>query len=166
MCADGKYELNLTTLQMCILLMFNVADRLTYTELTEILKVSVGSCAAYLCVAHQYYYYQIPVADFKRNIMPLVMPGRAHPRLLMKEPHNAEIDASDVFTFNADFKTKGLRRVKFSATSSKETAQEKKSTYNSINEDRKWEYPALFFFSLHSHFLYGILVLRNSHPYD
>jgi len=71
---------------MVILLLFNGADSLTYTEISEATA--------------------IPVADLKRALQSLAC---AKFKLLIKEPKGREIDESDSFSYNADFSAKQMR---------------------------------------------------------
>ena len=71
---------------MVILLLFNGADSLTYSEISEATA--------------------IPVADLKRALQSLAC---AKFKLLIKEPKGREIDESDSFSYNADFSAKQMR---------------------------------------------------------
>jgi cullin 3 len=99
---------------MCILMLFNDVDRMTYDE---ILARS-----------------GIPEAELTRNVQSLAM-GKH--RVLVKEPRGRQIQGSDTFAFNDDFSCKN-RRIKIQMVSAqKENEEEKSETRTRIDEDRK-----------------------------
>ena len=84
---DGKRkELNVTTYQMCILLLYNAADEQTFADMRD----KTG----------------IPTNDLKRHLVSLCMPKC---RLLIKVNKGKSIKDTDVFKFNAHFKSKFFR---------------------------------------------------------
>jgi len=111
----NRHELNVSTYQMCILLLFNDTDRLTYQEISEATE--------------------IPAADLKRSLQSLaLMKGK---NVLRKEPLSKEILDSDVFIFNDKFQSK-LYKVKVGTVSAqKEGETEKQETRHKVEEDRK-----------------------------
>lgn len=113
--AHSKHELNVSTYQMCILLLFNNADSLTYQEIQ-------GAT-------------EIPVADLKRNLQSLAcVKGR---NVLRKEPVGKDVDEDDVFHFNEKFTNK-LHKIKIGTVSAqKESEPEKQETRQKVEEDRK-----------------------------
>uniref|UniRef100_A0A061S151 Cullin 3 n=1 Tax=Tetraselmis sp. GSL018 TaxID=582737 RepID=A0A061S151_9CHLO len=110
-----KHELNVSTYQMCILMLFNDADSLTYKELQE----ATG----------------IPALDLKRNLQSLsLVKGK---NVLKKDPMTKEVNEDDVFTYNASFASK-LYKVRIgTVAASKESEPEKLQTRQRVEEDRK-----------------------------
>eukprot|EP00164_Ancoracysta_twista_P001606 GFYU01002109.1.p1 GENE.GFYU01002109.1~~GFYU01002109.1.p1 ORF type:complete len:747 (+),score=223.69 GFYU01002109.1:49-2241(+) len=108
-----KHELNVSTYQMCILLLFNSAGKLSYNELAE------GT--------------NIPAHELKRQLQSLAC---SKWRVLAKEPRGKEIGDNDVFCVNEKFTCK-LYRVKIGTVAQKETEVEKKETRQKVDEDRK-----------------------------
>lgn len=113
--ASSKHELNVSTYQMCILLLFNNADSLTYQEIQAATD--------------------IPVTDLKRNLQSLAcVKGR---NVLRKEPVGKDVDDTDVFHFNDKFTNK-LHKIKIGTVSAqKESEPEKQETRQKVEEDRK-----------------------------
>eukprot|EP00741_Cyanophora_paradoxa_P016671 tig00020934_g16100.t1 len=109
-----RHELTVNTYQMCILLLFNSAERLSYGEI----KQATG----------------IQPADLKRNLQSLAC---AKYRVLNKEPKGKDVAETDSFSFNGGFQCK-LFRVKIGTVSAqKETESEKQETRQKVDEDRK-----------------------------
>jgi len=94
--AGGKKELNVTTYQMCILLMFNGRDTLTLDEIRE----------AVIC----------PEVELRRHLLSLCTPKL---KILSKESKCKGIVDGDIFTFNESFTSK-YKRIKIPLISSKE----------------------------------------------
>lgn len=113
--AHSRHELNVSTYQMCILLLFNNADSLSYQEIQAATE--------------------IPVADLKRNLQSLAcVKGR---NVLRKEPVGKDVDEDDVFHFNDKFTNK-LHKIKIGTVSAqKESEPEKQETRQKVEEDRK-----------------------------
>jgi len=107
-----KHELNVSTFQMCILLLFNKYDTLTFKEIQEATS--------------------IPIQDLKRNLYTL---SCAKYKILIKDPATAKFGPGDNFTFNSDFKSK-LFRVKVNPMPMN-TEKERETINEKINEDRK-----------------------------
>ncbi|XP_024388524.1 cullin-3A [Physcomitrium patens] len=113
---DGnKHELNVSTYQMCILYLFNQADRLTYKEIEQATD--------------------IPALDLKRSLQSLAcVKGK---NVLRKEPMSKDISEDDVFVFNDKFSSK-FYKVKISTVvAQKESEPEKQETRQKVEEDRK-----------------------------
>ncbi|KAL6994217.1 Cullin-3A [Sarracenia purpurea var. burkii] len=110
-----KHELNVSTYQMCILMLFNGADRLCYKEIEQATE--------------------IPVLDLKRSLQSLAcVKGR---NVLRKEPMSKEVGEDDVFFFNDKFTSK-LYKVKIgTVVAQKESEPEKLETRQRVEEDRK-----------------------------
>ncbi|CAG8553320.1 17700_t:CDS:10 [Rhizophagus irregularis] len=112
-----KHELNVSTYQMVILLMFNDkqdGESLSYEQIK-------GES-------------DIPEADLKRNLQSLAC---AKYKILVKEPKGKEINPGDQFNFNNDF-TAPLQRIKIQTVASKvESEGERKETREKVEEARK-----------------------------
>jgi len=107
-----KHELNVSTFQMCILLLFNKYDTLSFKEIQEATSV--------------------PIQDLKRNLYTL---SCAKYKILIKDPATAKFGPGDTFTFNSDFKSK-LFRVKVNPMPMN-NEKERETINEKINEDRK-----------------------------
>jgi len=111
---NRRHELSVSTYQMCVLLLFNNSDKLSYNDIKNATE--------------------IPVADLKRNLQSLAC---AKYRVLNKEPKGKEISEGDVFSFNTGFASK-LYRVRIGTVAAqKETDVEKLETRQKVDEDRK-----------------------------
>jgi len=109
-----RYEINVSTYLMCVLLLFNSADSLTYGEISTATE--------------------IPDPELKRALQSLAC---AKFKLLHKEPKGRDVGEADSFSFNADFSAKHLRFKVGTVTASKETDVEKAETRQKVDEDRK-----------------------------
>ncbi|CAM9354291.1 unnamed protein product [Phaeothamnion confervicola] len=89
-----RYELNVSTYQMCILVLFNGAETLTLAEIKEAT--------------------QIADAELKRHLVSLTT---AKHKILRKASKGKGVADDDAFTFNADFSSK-LKRVRVPLVSS------------------------------------------------
>mmetsp|Transcript_24773 Transcript_24773/g.34140 ORF Transcript_24773/g.34140 Transcript_24773/m.34140 type:complete len:740 (-) Transcript_24773:166-2385(-) len=112
---SAKHELNVSTYQMCVLLLFNESPTLTYTEIQSATD--------------------IPAVELKRNLQSLAcVKGK---NVLRKEPMSKEISEADVFHFNESFRSK-LMKVKIGTVAAhKESEPEKIETRQKVEEDRK-----------------------------
>ena len=82
-----RRELSVSTYQACVLLLFNAADRLTYTDIARATA--------------------IPADDLKRSLQSLAcVKGK---NVLRKEPMTREVGDADVFSFNDKFTSKLLK---------------------------------------------------------
>ena len=109
-----KYEINVSTYLMCILLQFNDCDSRSYADIAEATE--------------------IPGPELKRGLQSLAC---AKFKILNKEPKGRDVNEDDVFTFNADFSAKHLRFKVGTVTASKENEVEKQETRQKVDEDRK-----------------------------
>jgi cullin 3 len=111
----NKHELNVSTYQMCILCLFNKADRLMYREIEQATD--------------------IPASDLQRSLQSLAcVKGK---NVLRKEPMSKDISEDDVFLFNDKFSSK-FYKVKISTVvAQKESEPEKQETRQKVEEDRK-----------------------------
>jgi len=113
-----KIELQVSTYQMVILMMFNDRPDLSFKDLKE----STG----------------IPITDLKRNLLAL---SAAKYKILAKEPDNKKVDETDTFSFNSKFKSK-LHKLKVMNVVQKETEPERQETRQKVDEDRKHQIEA------------------------
>jgi cullin 3 len=111
----NKHELNVSTYQMCILCLFNKADRLMYREIEQATD--------------------IPASDLQRSLQSLAcVKGK---NVLRKEPMSKDISEDDVFLVNDKFLSK-FYKVKISTVvAQKESEPEKQETRQKVEEDRK-----------------------------
>jgi len=105
-----KYEFQVTNFQMGVLLMFNRAEKLTLDEVCS--------------------HTGLKDKELQRTLMSLWKS-----RILKKEPVSKTFAGTDVFVLNPKFTSKRLR-FKPAAGMQKETKEQNKDTYKSINEDR------------------------------
>ncbi|WJZ81080.1 hypothetical protein VitviT2T_000938 [Vitis vinifera] len=110
-----KHELHVSTYQMCVLMLFNNADRLSYKEIEQATE--------------------IPASDLKRCMQSMAcVKGK---NVLRKEPMSKDIGEDDVFFVNDKFTNK-LYKVKIgTVVAQKETEPEKQETRQRVEEDRK-----------------------------
>ncbi|XP_073118727.1 cullin-3A-like [Henckelia pumila] len=108
-------ELSVSTYQMCILMLFNNADHLSYKEIEQSTE--------------------IPPSDLKRCLQSLAcVKGKI---IIRKEPISKDIGEDDTFFFNDKFTSK-LYRVKIgTVVAQKESEPEKQETRQRVEEDRK-----------------------------
>eukprot|EP01010_Urceolus_cornutus_P005564 NODE_97_length_2481_cov_274.176398_g77_i0.p1 GENE.NODE_97_length_2481_cov_274.176398_g77_i0~~NODE_97_length_2481_cov_274.176398_g77_i0.p1 ORF type:complete len:741 (-),score=191.97 NODE_97_length_2481_cov_274.176398_g77_i0:134-2356(-) len=116
-----SYELNVSTHQMVILLLFNTRDAIPFMELQEQTK--------------------IPELDLKRALLSLCHQPKQCSPLLKKEPANAK-DVDATLIFNEDFKSRFIK-VKVSQMVQKETDDQARDTRSKVDEDRKWQLDAV-----------------------
>ncbi|KAF5741594.1 cullin-3A [Tripterygium wilfordii] len=110
-----KHELNVSTYQMCVLMLFNNADRLSYKEIEQATE--------------------IPSSDLKRCLQSMAcVKGK---NVLRKDPMSKEIGEDDAFFVNDKFTSK-LYKVKIgTVVAQKESEPEKQETRQRVEEDRK-----------------------------
>ena len=112
---SSRHELNVNTFQLCILMLFNGADHLAYSDIAE----ATG----------------IPGGELKRNLQSLALVKGKN--VLRKEPQSKEVEDGDVFHFNDKFTSK-LHKVKISTVAAqKESEPEKQETRQRVEDDRK-----------------------------
>jgi len=110
-----KHELNVSTYQMCILMLFNSADCLSYKEIEQATDILA--------------------ADLKRCLQSLAcVKGK---NVLRKEPMGRDIGEKDTFQFNDSFTSKFYKVKIGTVAAQKETEPEKQETRQKVEEDRK-----------------------------
>ncbi|XP_043724149.1 cullin-3A [Telopea speciosissima] len=110
-----KHELNVSTYQMCILMLFNNADCLSYKEIEQATE--------------------IPASDLKRCLQSLAcVKGK---NVLRKEPMSKDIAEDDAFFFNDKFTSKFYKVKIGTVVAQKESEPEKQETRQRVEEDRK-----------------------------
>ncbi|KAH9609527.1 hypothetical protein KSS87_023476 [Heliosperma pusillum] len=110
-----KHELNVSTYQMCVLMLFNNADRLTYRE------IELAT--------------EIPTIELKRCLQSLALVKGKN--VLRKEPMSKDIGENDSFLFNDKFSSKFYKVKIGTVVSQKESEPEKQETRQRVEEDRK-----------------------------
>ncbi|XP_008211567.1 cullin-3 isoform X2 [Nasonia vitripennis] len=116
-----KHIIQVSTYQMCVLMLFNNREKLTYEEIQNETD--------------------IPERDLIRALQSLAM-GKATQRVLLKYPRTKEIEPSHSFCVNDNFSSK-LHRVKIQTVAAKgECEPERKETRSKVDEDRKHEIEA------------------------
>ncbi|GBG23893.1 Cullin-3A [Hondaea fermentalgiana] len=110
----SPHEFNVSTYQMCVLMLFNQADSLSFHDIET--KT------------------QIPAAELKRHLISLAAPRY---RILLKDSTRSGVDATTIFALNKDFSSKHYRvRVQLvSARQNLGTA--KRGVPEQVEEDRK-----------------------------
>ena len=109
-----RYEINVSTLLMAVLLLFNSSDTLTYNEIASATE--------------------IPAAELQRALQSLAC---AKFKILNKEPKGRNVEENDTFSYNGDFSAKHLKFKVGTVTAAKETEVEKQETRQKVDEDRK-----------------------------
>ncbi|KAK8534603.1 hypothetical protein V6N13_080943 [Hibiscus sabdariffa] len=110
-----KHELNVSTYQMCVLMLFNNADRLSYKEIEQ----ATG----------------IPTSDLKRCLQSMAcVKGK---NVLRKEPMSKDIGEEDALFVNDKFTSKFYKVKIGTVVAQKETEPEKLETRQRVEEDRK-----------------------------
>nr|GMC59432.1 cullin-3A-like isoform X1 [Ipomoea batatas] len=110
-----KHEFNVSTYQMCILMLFNNADGLSYKDIVQATE--------------------IPAADLKRCLQSLAcVKGK---NILRKDPMSKDITEDDAFFFNDKFTSKFYKVKIGTVVAQKESEPEKQETRQRVEEDRK-----------------------------
>lgn len=119
----GKIELNVSTHQMCILLMFNDTDELTYDQVWEGLRSNEPKEK------------DAPSGEelAKTSLLSLTM--KKVP-LLIKEPKGREVKGTDTFTINYKF-VSPRKRLTIPMPTAKISEEEKESAHETVVEDRR-----------------------------
>ncbi|TKY50275.1 Cullin-3A protein [Spatholobus suberectus] len=110
-----KHELNVSTYQMCVLMLFNNADRLTCKEIEQATA--------------------IPMSDLRRCLQSLAcVKGK---NVLRKEPMSKDIAEDDAFFFNDKFTSKFFKVKIGTVVAQRESEPENLETRQRVEEDRK-----------------------------
>ena len=123
-----RYEINVSTLLMAVLLLFNSSDTLTYNEIASATE--------------------IPAAELQRALQSLAC---AKFKILNKEPKGRNVEENDTFSYNGDFSAKHLKFKVGTVTAAKETEVEKQETRQKVDEDRKPQIEAAIVRVMKSH---------------
>ncbi|CAG9099264.1 Cullin-3 [Plutella xylostella] len=116
-----RHIIQVSTFQMCVLLLFNKRPKLTYEEILNETDV--------------------PEKDLVRALQSLAM-GKPTQRVLIKHPKTKDIEPAHQFYVNDAFTSK-LHRVKIQTVAAKgESEPERRETRNKVDEDRKHEIEA------------------------
>lgn len=118
---ERKHIIQVSTYQMCVLLLFNTHDKMTFEDIKNETD--------------------IPEKDLIRALQSLAL-GKPSQRILLKSPKCKEIELTHEFCVNESFTSK-LHRVKIQTVAAKgETEPERKETRTKVDEDRKHEIEA------------------------
>ncbi|EOA34674.1 hypothetical protein CARUB_v10022238mg, partial [Capsella rubella] len=110
-----RHKLNVSTFQMCVLMLFNNSDRLSYKEIEHATE--------------------IPASDLKRCLQSMAcVKGK---NVLRKEPMSKDIAEEDSFVVNDRFTSKFYKVKIGTVVAQKETEPEKQETRQRVEEDRK-----------------------------
>ena len=109
-----RHELVVSTYAMCILLLFNNADALTYKDIAQALQIDAG--------------------DLVRNLQSLAS-GKY--RVLTKEPKGKDVNETDIFHYNAKFTNKTIKFKIATVSAKTETVEQRSETMAKNDEDRK-----------------------------
>ncbi|CBI22194.3 unnamed protein product, partial [Vitis vinifera] len=110
-----KHELNVSTHQMCALMLFNNADRLSYKEIEQATE--------------------IPASDLKRCLQSMAcVKGK---NILRKEPMSKDIAEDDAFFVNDKFSSKFYKVKIGTVVAQRESEPENQETRQRVEEDRK-----------------------------
>lgn len=120
--APKRHVLQLSTYQMCVLMLFNNRERMTYEDIQQETD--------------------IPSKDLIRALQSLSM-GKQQQRLLVRTPKTSkDIVSTDEFYVNDAFVSK-FHKVKIQTVAAKgESEPERKETRSKVDEDRKHEIEA------------------------
>ncbi|XP_076901000.1 cullin-3A-like [Bidens hawaiensis] len=110
-----KHELNVSTYQMCVLMLFNNADGLSYKEIEQAVE--------------------IPSVELKRCLQSLACAKGKN--VLRKEPMSKDVSEDDEFFFNEKFSSKFYKVKIGTVVAQKESEPEKQQTRQRVEEDRK-----------------------------
>lgn len=117
-----KHILQVSTYQMCILMLFNRQQSFTYNDIQSESN--------------------IPEKELKRALLSLAV-GRMQQRVLQKNPKTKEIASTDEFTINDQFSSKLIRvKIQTAISTKGETDPERQETRQRVDDDRKHEIEA------------------------
>ena len=158
-----KHIISVSTYQMCILMLFNTRDRLTYDVSSFRCSQKRRTLNVFLVEQDIMNETDIPKKDLDRALQSLAM-GKPTQRVLVKSPKGKDILPSSIFAVNDSFTSKLHRwvslllfiisrlkvmhivfpfRVKIQTVAAKgESEPERKETRSKVDEDRKHEIEA------------------------
>lgn len=117
-----KHILQVSTYQMCVLVLFNIRDKWTFEEIKNETDM--------------------PERELTRALQSLAV-GKIGQRILQKEPKTKDIEASHIFSVNDQFSSKLVRvKIQMVASNKGEAEPERRETRNKVDEDRKHEIEA------------------------
>jgi len=108
-----EHDLMVSTYQACILLLFNEADSMAFSDIQGHLN--------------------LPAEELKRYVLSLCV-GKY--KILTKSPPSKEVEPTDTLTYNVAFSDRA-RRIKVPMIAAKITQEEKDATRATVDEDRK-----------------------------
>jgi len=116
----GIKLLDVSLHQTVILLLFNNANSVSFTEIRD----AIG----------------LEDKELKRTLLSLCS-GKVDTRVLMKEPKGASVSETDMFSYNELFVNK-LMKIKINSIQMKETSDENKETTERVFQDRQFQIDA------------------------
>ncbi|XP_005106158.1 cullin-3-B [Aplysia californica] len=117
-----KHILQVSTYQMCVLVLFNIRDKWTFEEIKNETDM--------------------PERELTRALQSLAV-GKIGQRILQKEPKTKDIEASHIFSVNDQFSSKLVRvKIQMVASNKGEAEPESRATRIKVDEDRKHEIEA------------------------
>jgi len=117
-----KHILQVSTYQMCVLVLFNMRDKWTFEEIKNETDM--------------------PERELTRALQSLAV-GKLGQRVLQKDPKTKEIEAAHSFCVNEQFTSKLVRvKIQMVASNKGEAEPESKATRIKVDEDRKHEIEA------------------------
>jgi DNA-binding cell septation regulator SpoVG len=120
----SKIELHVSTHQMCILLMFNDADSLTYETVWDGIRSKAPKESE-----------DMPSGEDLVKTSMLSLTTKKYP-LLIKEPKGREVKGTDVFSLNTKF-VSGRKRLNIPMPTAKISEEEKEAAHETVVEDRR-----------------------------
>ncbi|GKC30820.1 cullin-3A-like protein isoform X1, partial [Tanacetum coccineum] len=115
-----RYELSVSTYQMCVLMLFNNAELLSYKEIQQAVE--------------------IPTVELKRCLQSLACAAEEEKNVLRKEPISTHINEDDVFTVNEMFSSKCYKLKVGNGTvgvANMESEPGKQEKVQTVEKDRK-----------------------------
>ncbi|GAU50481.1 hypothetical protein TSUD_409660 [Trifolium subterraneum] len=110
-----KHELHVSTYQMCILMLFNDGDQLSYKDIEKATKINSS--------------------DLMKCLHSMVLVKGKN--IIKKEPMNGHIGEDDVFFVNDMFKSKFYKIKLETVAAERESKHEKLQTRKNVDEDRR-----------------------------
>jgi Cullin family/Cullin protein neddylation domain len=120
----SKIELHVSTHQMCILLMFNDTDSLTYEDVWEAIRSKAPRESK-----------DVPSGEELVKTSMLSLTTKRYP-LLIKEPRGREVRSTDAFTLNSKF-ISSRKRLSIPMPTAKISEEEKEAAHETVVEDRR-----------------------------